>query len=215
VDLQPLFFRLTLDTTTAFLFAESVYSLRAAKEAGETAFTRAFNTAQAYMAKRYRLQDLYWLIRGKELTECCTIVHDFADAILDRTLDQGGSTGKERDSRYTFLDAVAESTPDRKALRHQMINILVAGRDTTACLLSWTLSVASFQRNASVEVSTNLVNSRLLVRHPDVLKKLREEVSSVVGNASDFDRDDLHKMEYLTMVLKESEQMNYKRLVLR
>src|SRR2546429_6081 len=76
VDLQPLFFRLTLDTTTAFLFAESVYSLRAAKEAGETAFTRAFNTAQAYMAKRYRLQDLYWLIRGKELTECCTIVHD-------------------------------------------------------------------------------------------------------------------------------------------
>ena len=152
VDLQPLFFRLTLDTTTAFLFAESVYSLRAAKKAGETAFARAFNTAQAYMAKRYRLQDLYWLIRGKELTECCAIVHDFADAILDRTLDQGGSTGKERDSRYTFLDAVAESTPDRKALRHQMINILVAGRDTTACLLSWTLSVGSFRRNASTEV---------------------------------------------------------------
>jgi hypothetical protein len=59
-----------------------------------------------------------------------------------------------------------------------------------------------------VEVSTNLVNSRLLVRHPDVLKKLREEVSSVVGNASGFDRDDLHKMEYLAMVLKESEQTN-------
>jgi cytochrome P450 len=49
------------------------------------------------------------------------------------------------------------------------------------------------------------VNSRLLVRHPDVLKKLREEVSSIVGSAPDFDRDDLHKMEYLTMVLKESE----------
>ena len=148
VDLQPLFFRLTLDTTTAFLFAESVYSLSAAKEAGETAFATAFNTAQAYMAKRYRLQDLYWLIGGKKLTECCTIVHDFADKILDRTLDQGADKPEERDGRYTFLDAVAESTPDRKALRHQMINILVAGRDTTACLLSWTLSVEPSNKNA-------------------------------------------------------------------
>jgi cytochrome P450 len=143
VDLQPLFFRLTLDTTTAFLFAESVYSLSAAKEAGETTFAGAFNTAQAYMAKRYRLQDLYWLIGGKRLTECCAVVHDFADKILDRTLDQGADKSEERDSRYRFLDAVAESTPDRKALRHQMINILVAGRDTTACLLSWTLSVGT------------------------------------------------------------------------
>ncbi|KAF4634192.1 hypothetical protein G7Y89_g3927 [Cudoniella acicularis] len=32
-----------------------------------------------------------------------------------------------------------ESTPDRNALRGQIINILVAGRDTTACLISWTL----------------------------------------------------------------------------
>jgi cytochrome P450 len=140
VDLQPLFFRLTLDTTTAFLFAESVYSLSAAKEAGETNFAGAFNTAQAYIAKRARLQDLYWLIGGKKLTECCAVVHDFADMILDRALDQGAVKSGERDSRYRFLDAVAESTPDREALRHQMINILVAGRDTTACLLSWTLS---------------------------------------------------------------------------
>jgi cytochrome P450 len=47
VDLQPLFFRLTLDTTTAFLFADSVHCLSAAKEAGETTFAGAFNTAQA------------------------------------------------------------------------------------------------------------------------------------------------------------------------
>jgi cytochrome P450 len=54
------------------------------------------------------------------------------------------------------------------------------------------------------------VNSRLLVRHPDVLKKLREEISIIIGNASDFGRDDLQKMEYLTMVLKESEWMDHK-----
>jgi hypothetical protein len=133
VDLQPLFFRLTLDTTTAFLFAESVYSLRAAEETEKTTFARAFNAAQAYMTKRYRLQDFYWLIRGKKMTECCIIIHDFADKILDPTLEE---KGEERDNRYIFLDAVAESTPDRKVLRHQIINILIAGRDITACLLS-------------------------------------------------------------------------------
>jgi hypothetical protein len=44
------------------------------------------------MAKRYRLQELYSLIGGKRLTECCAVVHDFADKILDRTLYRG--TGK-------------------------------------------------------------------------------------------------------------------------
>jgi cytochrome P450 len=43
------------------------------------------------------------------------------------------------------------------------------------------------------------------VRHPNVLKKLREEISAVIGHRPDFDRDDLQKLEYLTMVLKESE----------
>lgn len=45
IDLQPLFFRLTLDTTTAFLFGESVESLRAPNSAGEETFAAAFNTA--------------------------------------------------------------------------------------------------------------------------------------------------------------------------
>lgn len=35
VDLQPLFFRLTLDTTTAFLFGDSVDSLKTAEMAAE------------------------------------------------------------------------------------------------------------------------------------------------------------------------------------
>jgi cytochrome P450 len=50
------------------------------------------------------------------------------------------------------------------------------------------------------------------VRHPDVLEKLREEIGVIIGNKSDFDRDDLQKMEYLTMVLKESEWVDHERV---
>ena len=65
VDLQPLFFRFTLDTTTAFLFGESVESLKDPESAGERTFGDAFNTAQEYVAKRFRLLELYWQIGGR------------------------------------------------------------------------------------------------------------------------------------------------------
>ncbi len=140
VDLQPLFFRLTLDTTTAFLFGESVRSLRAPERTGEETFADAFNTAQGYVAKRLRLLDLYWLIGGKKFDEACSKVHKFADQIIERNLS-GKGNGEGENAAFTFLDTVAQSMPDREALRSQIINILVAGRDTTACLLAWTLYV--------------------------------------------------------------------------
>lgn len=160
--------------------------------------------AQAYPAKRYRLQDVYRLSGGKGLTERYPFVHDFADGTLDRTLYQGADDSEERDSRDRFLDAVSKRTPDRKALRHRMINILVARRDTTACLLSWILSVGSSSKPPFSCFPAHYVTGRLLVKHPHILRKLRDESSKIVGNASDFDTDDLQKVECLTMVLKES-----------
>ena len=138
VDLQPLFFRLTLDITTAFLFGESVRSLVTPETVGEQTFSTAFNTAQQWVTKRFRLLDLYWLINGPEFRQACKDVHEFADQIIDRNLspDRIGDNDK---GAYVFLDAVAHHSSDRTALRGQIINLLAAGRDTTACLLSWTL----------------------------------------------------------------------------
>lgn len=139
IDLQPLFFQLTLDTTTAFLFGESVHSLKTPSSisAGEDAFGKYFNIAQDYVAKRFRLMDLYWLIGGKRFLDACSRVHKSADKIIDRNLSITDGSGEE--DKYVFLRTLAEDTPDRTAIRGQVINILVAGRDTTACLLSWVL----------------------------------------------------------------------------
>jgi cytochrome P450 len=138
VDLQPLFFRLTLDTTTAFLFGESMRSLITPEAVGEHTFATAFDTAQQWVTKRFRLLDLYWMINGSEFRQACRDVHDFADQIVDRNLSSDrGDTGNS--GKYVFLDTVAQNTSDRTALRGQIINLLAAGRDTTACLLSWTL----------------------------------------------------------------------------
>jgi cytochrome P450 len=137
IDLQPLFFRFTLDTTTSFLFGDSVKSLRAPHTTGEQTFAEAFNTAQEYVAKRFRLLDLYWIIGGQKFRDACNQVHQFADNIIDRNLSRDRTQGSQQ--KYVFLDSVAEGSQDRLALRGQIVNILAAGRDTTACLLSWTL----------------------------------------------------------------------------
>src|SRR5271154_4809797 len=92
VNIQPFFFRLTLDITTAFLFGESVDSLKKPGSTGESTFATAFNIAQDFIAKRMRLQGLYWLVGGTEFTRACENVHRFADQIIERNLS--------RDSRH-------------------------------------------------------------------------------------------------------------------
>ena len=178
IDLQPLFFRLTLDVATEFLFGESVNSLKAPKSANESTFGEAFNTAQEIVTQRFWLPDFYWMIGGSKFRKACNDVHCFADEIIDRKLSR--SSGKGR----VFLDAVAESTADRDALRGQIVSLLVAGRDTTACLLTWTFF--------------------LLVRHPRVLKKLQAEINSNCSDPASLTRTDLRKMSYLQNVLNET-----------
>ena len=138
VDLQTLFFRFTLDVTTAFLFGDSIHSLNSDENTDEQTFASAFDLAQQYVVRRFRLLDLYWLIGGREFRDACRKVHRFADSIIDQNLS-AGSSEDDKGSRYVFLRSVAKACPDRDSLRGQIINILAAGRDTTACLLSWTL----------------------------------------------------------------------------
>ena len=66
IDLQPLFFRLTLDVATGLLFSESVNSLKAPNSANGQTFAEAFNTAQESVTQRFRLPDFYWMIGGSK-----------------------------------------------------------------------------------------------------------------------------------------------------
>jgi septum formation topological specificity factor MinE len=46
--------------------------------------------------------------------------------------------------------------------------------------------------------------SRLLVRHPHVMSRLREEIISVLAGKTELNREDLKKTTYLSNILKES-----------
>ncbi|QDS75149.1 hypothetical protein FKW77_007922 [Venturia effusa] len=167
------------------LFGRSEDSLEMKSSNGDadTKFANDFNIAQDYLARRGRLGGLYWLIGGSEFRRACKSVHDFLDEIIRKSLasDGPGQSSQEK-SKYIFLDALIEETKDPTVLRSQLLNVLLAGRDTTACTLSWAFI--------------------LLSRNPSILRKLRMEIASVVGNGSPTQAD-LKKMHYLSLVIKE------------
>jgi cytochrome P450 len=142
IDLQPLFFNLTLDTTTALLLGRSVYSLRANidQDNENRLFAESFTIAQEGLAKRFRIAPWHFLYNPPKFRRACSNVHRFVERyIRDRDLQtEKNSAGKES---YGFIDQVAQESVSNEDLRDQLLNVLLAGRDTTACCLSWTLYV--------------------------------------------------------------------------
>lgn len=192
-DLQPLFFRLTLDSSSEFLFGESVNSQLAALpcEFGtadakvdpgrrEALFADAFDTSQYYLARRGRLGSRYWLINPPEFREACRQCHSFIDYYVQLALRQSPrACNAEKDAthekEYVFLNELAQRTQDPIELRSQLLSILLAGRDTTASLLGWVFY--------------------FLARHELVFQKLRRAIVEDFGEY----HNDQHTISFVSL----------------
>ena len=144
VDLQPLLFRLTLDTTTALLLGRSVYSLKGEQvaDAEIRAFAENWDIASWGLAKRFRLAPWHFFYSPPRFRRACSAVHRFVDDyIQDRSLDR--QMDRQPLKSESFVDQLAQELNSPTALRDQLLNILLAGRDTTACCLTWTMCVIS------------------------------------------------------------------------
>jgi Cytochrome P450 len=101
------------------------------------------------------------------------------EALVLRNSPKDAESGQH--SQYIFLNELAKETDDREELRDQILNVLLAGRDTTASLLS----------NMFWE----------LARHPEIYDKLREEISVLKGREPTY--EELKDMRYLRFCLNE------------
>jgi cytochrome P450 len=185
VDLQPFFLRFTLDTTTALIFGQSVSSL---KFEGRDSFSDSFNEAAMITAMRARLGDLYWAYTPSRFSEACRAIKSYVDDYIKealKRLQQDSDDQKQAASaRFAFINELYDELTDPVLVRDQLVNVLLAGRDTTACLMSWTF--------------------RLLVRYPAVLARLREEVEVVLEDEQNVTRAHIRGMPYLQCVLNET-----------
>lgn len=193
IDLGPLFFRLTIDSATEFLFGVSISSQSAAlstQEKGQhyewASLAESFDRGTAALGARARLSDFYWLHNPKSFRSDCKEVHRFADYCIQRALDGSGNVGSKSD-RYVFLHELIKVTKDVKELRSQLLNILLAGRDTTAGLLGW-----AFWNMA---------------RNPRVFHKLRTAIIDQFGsfeNPQEITFSKLKSCSYLQHVMNET-----------
>jgi cytochrome P450 len=112
------------------------------------------------------------------------VINEFVTPYIEQALrlsPEELATKTKSEEGYTFLHALASFTRDRKVLRDQLVAVLLAGRDTTASTLSWTFYE--------------------LARHPQVVKKLREEITEHVGLERPPTYSDLKNMKYLQVRL--------------
>ncbi|KAG8528161.1 uncharacterized protein KY384_007078 [Bacidia gigantensis] len=136
VDLQPHFFRFTLATTTALIFGQPIKENKSVKH---QSFASNFDYASRISAIRIRLADFHWAYTTSTYTRACEKVKDYADSFVKHALDNQSSASEDATSQYAFLKDLFEEYKDPTLVRDQLIHVLIAGRDTTACLLSWAL----------------------------------------------------------------------------
>lgn len=93
------------------------------------------------VGKKGRLSDLYWLYNPPHFSPAVRRVNELADYYVNLVLNPRDDTDTEKNAeqdtpdRYVFLKELAKQTRDPTELRSQLLNILLAGRDTTAGLL--------------------------------------------------------------------------------
>ncbi|KAJ5594074.1 n-alkane-inducible cytochrome P450 [Penicillium hispanicum] len=212
VDLQNLFLRMvclvarnhvlslllthqqTLDSATEFLFGESVHSLGDDSSPLRSSFATDFNDAQEGLVTRFRMGPFRRFHRDKKFSRAVVNTRAYVDLFVQKAiehriaLDRGEKVSSEAqkldEQQYVFLYELSKRTLDRTELTDQLLNILLAGRDTTASLLSITFFT--------------------LAKRPDIWNKLRREVLALEGRKPSF--QDLKSMSYLTWVLNESKR---------
>ncbi|KAL2857346.1 n-alkane-inducible cytochrome P450 [Aspergillus pseudoustus] len=186
VDLQDLFFRMTIDSATEFLFGESVHTLAPHQSADASRFAADFNQAQDTLAFRIRIGPINKFHRSSEFLGAVQRSRAYVDQFVQKAIRLRQSPNHDEsqniNKHYVFLNELSKKTLDATELTDQLLNILLAGRDTTASLLSMVFFT--------------------LAKRQDVWKNLKTEVDLLNGRKPSF--TDLKGMSYLTWVLNET-----------
>lgn len=169
VDIQDIFFRMTID-----VFASIAFGVELDSTLGENQhpFAIAFDEVQNLSQKRFK--DPFWRISRffqstqaeKRIRSSVKVIDNFASEVIRgrrRDASNGENIGPDLLSR--FLDTKDPNLiPAEAELRDIVMNFMIAGRDTTACALSWTMYE--------------------LAKHPDVTERIIEEVNRVCNDSS-------------------------------
>jgi len=146
-------------------------------------FNEAFTYGMTKIGLQARVGKLATIIPDSKATKSKEFIHEYIGAYVRKTLQHtAAGDAKINPDRYIFLEHLAQAGYSERKIRDELLNILLAGRDTTAGLLAhlW----------------------YFLARRPDVFDKLRTEVLSHGEKQPTF--ESIKDMRYLQYCLNES-----------
>ncbi|XP_048568254.1 cytochrome P450 704C1-like [Triticum urartu] len=202
MDFQALLMKATMDSIFTIAFGVDLGTLSGSDEGSR--FAAAFDDASEFILLRY--VDAFWKVSrflnvGAEaaLRHRIKVVDEFvykcirarADEMSDGSKAHG--TGSKDDLLSRFILATNSETGkvDYKYLRDIILNIVMAGKDTTAGALAWFLY--------------------MMCKHPEVQEKISKEAAGAGDATSSIDdysrsltEEALNKMHYLHAALTET-----------
>lgn len=194
IDIQDFFFRMTFDITSVTSFGVDYGSI---KHETQHPFALAFDEMQELLLERMRdplfAMKRYFNMTKREqrIRELKVILDSNAREVIQsrrRTAQDGGGLGADILSRFIeYANSNNDEIPEEE-LRDVIMNIQIAGRDTTACALSWTIYE--------------------LTKHPEVVEKLIQEANKVCGKIGeekepDYSYNTIGKLQYTQAVVLE------------
>jgi hypothetical protein len=128
VDLQPLFERLDLDSSTEFIFGASVQSL----DEGDAflsshKFSAAFTAAQQGMGARFRILPFNFLHRDKRFWEACSTIRQFVAESVDKAMVRRENSKGKTPKSYILVDSVVQETSEKSEVEDTFMNVFLPG----------------------------------------------------------------------------------------
>ncbi|CAE7326622.1 CYP704C1 [Symbiodinium sp. KB8] len=206
VDLQMGFFTFTMDSIMKIFFGEDSNTVMGKENKYGEAFDKAQSAMRRHMIKSLSFHlisrtFLPWPFGGstgiarmiwdtlspthREFMAERRIINAEADRLVQDCLADPQRDNR-RDLLALFLQAQKEQKFTTKFVKDMVLNLIIAGRDTTACLLSWMFYE--------------------IARNPDVQKRLQEEIDkkSPAGTPMDLKSLSHNELPYLHAVVYES-----------
>ncbi|KAG2403444.1 Cytochrome P450 [Vigna angularis] len=170
---------------------------------GEVAEVRKMVEDTVELAGKFNVGDFVWVCRWLDLQRMKKRVEEIVekfDGMMERVIrehmeerqrrkERGDEEEKVRDLLHILLDIHEDESREMKLTRENVkafiLDILMAGTDTSAITIEWALAE--------------------LIRNPKVMEKAREEIESVRGNKSGvIGESDIVNLPYMRSIVKET-----------
>ncbi|KAG8883717.1 hypothetical protein FRB97_006028 [Tulasnella sp. 331] len=194
VDFQEAITQFSMDSATEFLFGHCAHALSTPLSypghstiapSEHNAFAHSLQFVLDHIASRIRKKYPWQLseISGDPTRQHMKVISDYINPMIDAA-ERDVQAKKDVGGEDNLLSYLVSRTADRKAVQDELLNIFIAGRDTTASNLTFAIY--------------------FLAMHPHVLARLRREILDSVGATQRPTVDNIKNMKYLRAVINET-----------